>query len=95
MGRVVERRTVLAVVGAAGLALGLGGGAGAYPPPGQGEGTDTNEASRACSAAVVRQQQAGLQGSGAKRGGEAPTNCDHYWQNEGFIGRDFTPAAEE
>ena len=91
MGRVVERRTVLAVVGAAGLALGLGGGAGAFPPPGQGEGTHTDEASRACGAALERQHEAGLQGSGRKGGGEAPINCDHFWQIEGYIGRDFTP----
>ena len=91
MRGVVGRRAGLAAAVAAGLTLGLGGGAGAYPPPGQGEGKYTNEAGRACTAATIRQQEADLQGNGRKGGGEAPTNCDHFWQNEGFIGRDFTP----
>jgi hypothetical protein len=91
MGRVVGRRAVLAAAVAAGLTLGLGGGAGAFPPTGQGEGKVKDEAEQACGAATVRQQDADLQGNGRKGGGEAPTNCDHYWQNEGFIGRDFTP----
>ena len=91
MGRVVGRRAVLAAVAAAGLALSLGGGAGAFAPPGQGEGKVTEEALQACEATTLRQQAAGIEAGGAKQVGEAPTNCDHFWQNEGFIGRDFTP----
>ena len=87
MGGGVGRRAVLTVLTAAGLALGLGVGAAANDP----HGGAPQPASDACSAALGQQQAAGLEGGGRKGGGEAPINCDHYWQHDGYIGRDFTP----
>ncbi len=44
-----------------------------------------------CDQHILDQRNAGRSAGGGPKGPtedgtEAPTNCDHYWQNDGFIG---------
>jgi hypothetical protein len=51
-------------------------------------GPDPNPSAVAnCSASIDQQTADGVQaGGGPKDVFPAPTNCDHYWQNHGYIG---------
>ena len=53
--------------------------------PGQGRAVEN------CDSQVLDQKRRGVVAKGGPKrpneeGSEAPANCDHYWQNDGYIG---------
>lgn len=63
------------------------GGGRSYEAPGQEKAMDN------CDANILDQRQRGTVAWGGPKQPteeqtEAPTNCDHFWQNDGYIGND-------
>ncbi|MDQ4144562.1 MAG: hypothetical protein M3198_12630 [Actinomycetota bacterium] len=55
------------------------------------EAPGQERAAEACDELILNQRNAGRTAGGGPKaptedGTEAPTNCDHYWQSDGFIG---------
>lgn len=55
-------------------------------PPGQDRAVEN------CDSHVLDQNQRGVHAKGGPKrpnedGSQAPSNCDHYWQNDGYIGK--------
>jgi hypothetical protein len=61
---------------------------------GPAKGQVTQQAAENCDANFVKQADKGVTVGGGPKTGEAgteesaPTNCDHFFQREGFIGKD-------
>lgn len=78
---------MLAVVAVLMVALAAPAFAFAYNPNGLANGKGQGIALEKCGNAVNKQQSKGVSaGGGPKEGLEGPSNCDHYYQLEGFIG---------
>ena len=96
MKRIVLLLTV-AVVMAVMLVAGAGSAfAFAYTPVtgGPSQGNVTEQADSNCEANYVKQAARGVTAGGGPKTGEteipeegAPTNCDHFFQREGYIGK--------
>jgi hypothetical protein len=88
--RIITALTVAAimvamVVASAGNAFAL-----AYTPDtgGPSQGTITEQAEGNCEANVTKQVDNEVAaGGGSKEDVDAPTNCDHFFQREGIIGK--------
>lgn len=55
------------------------------------EAPGQSRAAENCDRLILEQRNRGTHAKGGPKrptesGTEAPTNCDHYWQNDGFIG---------